>query len=252
MQQMVEQVVWHQDDTFWTDIAPFMFGPESWQEVPGQNDAVLERLEIEPGATVLDLACGPGRHSLELARRGFRVTGVDRTETYLEEARKRAKEEGLAIEFFLEDMRSFTRTESFNAAISLFTSFGFFDTAEDNQQVLRNVLASLKKGGSFLIDIVGREILARKFQARDWQEQGGTILLQDRKVIRNWTMMRNRWILIKENSRREFIVTHWLYSAAELAALLSDSGFESVEIYGDLNGAAYDIEASRLVALARK
>lgn len=249
---MSEKVVWHQDDEFWTEMAPFMFDQDAWEKSPVQLSRALDLMKIETEASILDLACGPGRHSLELARRGFQVTGVDRTASYLEEARGRANLEDLAIEFVQEDMRRFVRPDAYDGALSLFTSFGFFELPSDNQQVLLNVYWSLKKGGVFIIDLIGREVLARIFQPRDWREIEGTLLLVDRLVERNWTIMRNRQILIKDNKRTEFTITHWLYSGAELVELLKESGFKSVELYGDLNGAPYDHVAERLIAVARK
>jgi SAM-dependent methyltransferase len=249
---MGENYIWHQDDDFWTALAPFMFGQDAWENAAEQLSRALELMEIRSGASILDLACGPGRHSLELARRGFQVTGVDRTREYLAEARRRANLEDLEIEYVREDMRRFVRPDTYEGVLSMFTSFGYFELPKDNQQVLFNVFRSLKEGGVFFIDIVGREIIARIFQSRDWQEVEGTLLLEDRHVEQNWTIMRNRRILIKDNERREFTISHWLYSGAELASLLTSCGFEHVALYGDFHGAPYDQAAKRLIAVARK
>src|SRR3989475_11807180 len=90
-----------------------------------------------PGATVLDLCCGPGRHALEFARRGFQVTGVDRTARYLETARTAARGAGLTIELVQEDMRSFHRPATLALALNLFSSFGYFAAASEDLTVLR-------------------------------------------------------------------------------------------------------------------
>jgi SAM-dependent methyltransferase len=243
---------WHQDDDFWSDLAPFMFGQEAWSITPGQVSNALVLMGVEAGARILDLACGPGRHSIELARRGFEVTGVDRTTEYLEEARGRAELDNLSIEFVQDDMRRFVRPDTFDAAFSMFTSFGYFEQPADNQQVLINVYSSLKKGGVFLLDMVGREILARIFQSRDWREHNGTLLLHERKMENNWTIMRNRQILIKDNQKKEFVITHWIYSGSELAEMFRESGFSSVDLFGSLEGAPYDQDAKRLIVVARK
>jgi hypothetical protein len=118
--------------------------------------------------------------------------------------------------------------------------------------VLFNVYRSLKEGGVFIIDMNGREVLARILQPRDWQELQGTFLLVERRVERSWTLMRNRRILIKDNKRTEFEITHWLYSGAEFVEMLKESGFKSVELYGALDESSYDQAAKRLVAVARK
>jgi cyclopropane fatty-acyl-phospholipid synthase-like methyltransferase len=249
---MNEPTTWHESDDFWETVAPFMFGEDSWASAPAEVDQVTAVLDLQPGTSILDLGCGPGRHSLELARRGFHVTGVDRTTVYLEQARQRAEAEGLTIEFVQEDMRRFCRPDAFNAALSMFTSFGYFDTPADNQQVLVNVYASLKKGGRFIIELMGKEVLARIFQTRDWQEHDGVFFLQDRQVHDNWTKMKSRWILLKGSTHYEFNVSHWIYSAAELTAMLRDSGFSTVDVYGSSTGTPYDNTARRLVVVAHK
>jgi 2-polyprenyl-3-methyl-5-hydroxy-6-metoxy-1,4-benzoquinol methylase len=100
---------WHTNDEFWKEFAPFMFDDAAWHIVPAQFSQALKLMDVEDGSRFLDMACGPGRHSLELARCGFQVTGVDRTALYLEEAARRAVLEQLTIEFVRGDMRTFSR-----------------------------------------------------------------------------------------------------------------------------------------------
>jgi SAM-dependent methyltransferase len=152
---------WYEDDRFWETFAAVMFTEQRWSSAPIEIDWVLHLLEgVYPGMAVLDLCCGPGRHSLELKRRGFRVTGVDRTALYLDEARRRAHEEGLAVEFVQDDMRHFVRPGAFSAALSMYTSFGYFSDPADNLQVLANIYQSLKPGGALLMEMNGKEVLA--------------------------------------------------------------------------------------------
>ena len=82
---------WHEDDNFWETFALLMFGFKQQESASENVDAITSLLRIEPGAAVLDRCCGPGRHSLELAQRGYRVTGVDRTEAFLETAQRDAE-----------------------------------------------------------------------------------------------------------------------------------------------------------------
>ena len=247
-----EKAVWHQDEDFWHELAPFMFTDELWEHTPTQATQALDLMNLQSPGAFLDLACGPGRLSLELARRGFQVTGVDRTEAYLKQAEASACSEGLEIEFILEDMRNFRRLDAFDGAWSVFTSFGYFDPPEENQLVLDNIYESLKPGGVLLIDLIGREVLARKFQQRDWREIDGVFLLEDRNVEMDWTRMRNSRVLIKGDKRIEFEVTHYIYSGDKLTDMLYQSEFSSVQLFGSLEGAPYDLNARRLVAVARK
>jgi SAM-dependent methyltransferase len=243
---------WYDDDAFWDIWGPIMFSPERWEDTPEEVDNLIDLLDIDPNAKILDLCCGPGRHALEFARRGFSVTGVDRTRKYLEEARRRVEKEKLKLELVQKDMRRFRRPGRFDAALNLFTSFGFFEDQKDDQLMVSNVYDSLKDGGVFVIDMMGKEILARIFRERDWQETNGAIMLEERKVSKGWTWMENRWIMIKDGKTREFRFSHRPYSAAELTRLMADCGFAETKVYGSLAGTPYDHQAKRLVVVARK
>jgi ubiquinone/menaquinone biosynthesis C-methylase UbiE len=140
--------VWHERKDFWEKTAPFIFTKRHWESAVQDLDYLVERLGVKAGDAILDLCCGPGRHSLEFARRGYKVTGVDIMPAYLDEARTRADEEDLEVEFIREDARHFERMEAFHGAILMYTSFGYFEDRWENLRVLENVLGSLKPGGS--------------------------------------------------------------------------------------------------------
>jgi len=247
-----ETTPWHENDDFWAAMAPALFGQRRLAAAPVEVEQIVRLLNLGPEAAVLDLCCGPGRHSLELARRGFRVTGVDRTTFYLETAEEQARQEKLAVEFVQDDMRLFCRPDAFEGAIMMFTSFGYFKDAAENRQVLTNVYRSLKDGGSLIIEMMGKEVLARVFRERDWVEIDDVILMEERTVGKEWNWIETRWILLKGQERREFKLSLWLYSAREISKLLEDCGFGSVAVYGNLEAAPYDQKATRLVAVARK
>lgn len=242
---------WHEDDRLWKRTAPFLFSERRWTAAPQEVENIITLLKLPPNASVLDLCCGVGRHSLELARRGFRVIGVDRTVSFIEEARRRAEAEKLSVEFVGGDMRRFRRPEAFDVAINLFTSFGFFEDPKEDKHVLENIYASLKPGGKFLLDVMGKEVLARIFQKRDWIEEDG-VLLEERQLHDGWSRIETRWIILRGAEREEFTLILRLYSGAEMVALLKEVGFSRVELFGNFAGAPYDQNARRLVALAKK
>jgi len=244
--------LWHDDDKFWLTFAPFMFDEDRLAGTLEEVDKILALLNVEEGAKILDMGCGPGRHSLELARRGYRVTGIDRTLPYLELARQNAAEAGLNIDFYHADMRNYERANHFDAALSLFTSFGYFEAAEENHQALSNIFHSLKSGGQLILQFMGKEVLARIFVERDWVEKDGAFHLQERSISKDWSWIQNRWILLKDGETLEYESGHWLYSAFEITVLLQDVGFSTVNIYGNFDGDDYGIQASQLVALALK
>lgn len=244
---------WHEQDDFWETFCPMLFTEERIEAAVSEVDHLLARTSLSPNATVLDLACGPGRHALELARRGFRVTGVDRTAAYLDYARQRADEEGLTIEWVQADMRTFCRPNTFDAAINMWSAFGYFEDPEDDRIVVDHLFRSLRPGGVLVMELMGKEKLARVFRERDWHEEpDGTLILEERRIRSGWDWIDNRWIWIKGKTRKDVHVSHRLYSAVELSSLLTEGGFASVDVYGSLEGAPYDNTAKRLVMVARK
>jgi SAM-dependent methyltransferase len=162
---------WYDDDTFWETFRDYMFNPTRLEQTRAEVDQLVALLKLRSGVPVLDLGCGIGRHSLEFARRGFTVTGVDRTARYLEQARDAAARENLNVEFVHSDMRAFVRREAFDGALSMFTSFGYFEDAADDLRVARNVYESLRPGAKLTIDINGKEVVAAKFRERDWNRR---------------------------------------------------------------------------------
>jgi SAM-dependent methyltransferase len=244
---------WYENDDFWETVAPVLFNRERIDLAPQQVDQVIALLRLNAGAVVLDLCCGIGRHALELSRRGYVVTGVDRTRAYLKRARAQAAAEDLKVEFIESDARAFRRAGAFDGAINLFTSFGYFEDPAEDLKVAENLHASLKPGARLVVDLIGKENLARRFRERDWHENSdGTLVLEDRKLRNGWDWLENRWILIKGGERKELTLSHRLYSGSELAALLKQAGFAAVTLYGDLSGAPYNHRAERLVAVAEK
>lgn len=245
-------MAWHDEDAMWLAAEGWMFSSERWETSSAEVDGAVSLLGLKEPARVLDLCCGPGRHSIELRRRGFDVTGVDRTERYLSEAKRRASGQGLEIEWVQSDMRDFSRAEAFDGAINLLTSFGYFEDQEEDRLVARNLLDSLKPGGRVVVDMMGKEVLARIFQARDWVEREDEFWLFEREVQRSWSWVSSRWIRVKDGEQLEFRVEHRIYSARELTELFLEVGFSHVATFGSLSGAPYDQKAERLVLVAEK
>ena len=243
---------WYDQDSYWTTFESILFNRKRLADTPSQVDNIIKLLNVKEGAKILDLCCGIGRHSLEFVRRGFQVTGVDRTKSYLDKAKKQAKAEDLPIELVNEDMRNFCRDDVFDVVINMFTSFGYFEDASDDRQVVENVYRSLRSGGKFLIEMMGKELVARDFRERDWNEINGFTILEDRKLLNNWEKIQSRWIILKDDQQIEHKIVLRLYSAAELTALLEQTDFSDVKVYGSLEGIDYDYKAKRLVVVAQK
>jgi len=240
---------WFENEAFWQTFYPYMFGERKMAAAPVEVERVLALSGIERGR-VLDLCCGPARHSLILAQKGFQVTGVDRSPFLLGKAREATA--GAGVELVEADMRDFVRPAAFDLALSLFTSFGYLDTREEDLAVLSNVRASLKQGGVFVIDVTSKEYVASQRQTTHWEQwPGGGIQVSHYDVFPGWGRIRVQWLLIEGERARRFEFEHNVYSGHELAALLERAGFADVQIFGGLDGSAYDAAATRLVARAK-
>ncbi|GHV94029.1 SAM-dependent methyltransferase [Spirochaetia bacterium] len=256
---MPKKQEWFNDEHFWEQYAPIIFDDAHWAEVPEVADSVtalaglnLYSGALQAGPRLLDICCGFGRISAELARRGFAVTGVDITESYLHTARKDAACENLNIEYIQADAKNFVRPGFFDAAINLYISFGYFENQDDDRAVVHNALESLKPGGAFIIETLGKEIAVRDFVEAEWFERAGYTVLTEYEPVDSWTRLKNRWILIKDGKRIEKVFTQRLYAASELRSLLLEAGFVAVETYGDWDQSPYDQRAAKLIAVGRK
>ena len=237
-----------------------MFDAAHWEEVPDTADGVTQLADLNQygespltcSPKILDLCCGFGRISAELARRGFSVTGVDITESYLKTAREEAAYENLEIEYIQADARDFVRPGFFDAVVNLYISFGYFEKQEDDKKLISNAYQSLKPGGCFIIETLGKEIVVRDFVESEWFERAGFFVLTEYDSLDSWTRLKNRWILIKDGKRIEKVFTQRLFAASELRALLLEAGFAEVEIYGDWDESVYDQHAAKLIAVGRK
>ena len=241
---------WFADESFWAEIYPFEFPAPVVDAGVTQVDKAIALSGVR-GGDALDLGCGPGRHAIPLARRGFRVTAVDLSAFHLTKARERAEAAQAAVEFVQSDMRAFVRADAFDLAVSLFTSFGYFEDPLDDLRVLRHVHQSLRPGGVLVMDVTSKERLARVLHPTLSQRAvDGALLVQRHQIVEDWTGVRNEWTVVRDGRARTFEFLLRIYSGQELRALLGAAGFATVTLYGSLDGRPYDLEAERLVAVA--
>jgi SAM-dependent methyltransferase len=243
---------WFENDEFWSSWYPYVFSKERFEQAEQEVDQFLALAGIQEGK-VLDLACGPGRHAIELAKRGYKVTGVDRSPFLISKARERSRAADVEVEWVQQDMRSFERPDTFDFAINMFSAFGYFEDKSEDIQVLKRLNLNLVSGGVLVVDTVGKEWLAKHFDATSSsREEDGTLLVTRREIVEDWTQIRSEWILIRGEGVKSFESKINVYSGQELRSLLERVGFESVELYGDLQGNEYGIDVKRLIAVARK
>jgi SAM-dependent methyltransferase len=243
---------WFADESIWKDLYPFHFPESAFAVADEQVEKILRLTGVGTG-NVLDLCCGPGRHAVALAKRGFAVTAVDRTSFLVEHARARAAKANLPIDFVLEDMRQFSRPATFDLIVNFFTSFGYFEDKADDFRVLQLVRENLRPGGAFVLEMVSKERLARVFQATTSTElPNGDVLFERHEIVDDWTRVRNRLTLMRSGSTRTFEFIHRIYSGQEMKHLLASAGLADARLYGDLDGGSYGFDAQRLIAIVRR
>jgi ubiquinone/menaquinone biosynthesis C-methylase UbiE len=216
-----------------------------------QTDFVVEALALQPGARVLDLACGHGRHSARLARRGFAVTGLDVSASSLELARETEP----AAEYVEGDMRELPLEDGrFDAVINLFTAFGYFEDEADDQRALHEVARVLRPGGAFLIDTINPPGLFGRFQGRHWDRlDDETLILEEHEYDVATGRTKTDWTLIfADGERRELRHTVRAYTAPELGRLLAAAGLGVTDSWGDFDGNDLERESRRLILRAEK
>ena len=211
--------------------------------------------ELQPGnyPEILDLACGRGRHAIHLAKRGYRVTGMDLSERALEVAQERANEAGAGtIRFIRGDMRQ-PLTMKFDAVVNFFTSFGYFEEDEDNHKVIEAVGQMLNKGGAFFIDYLNPDYVKENYIAED----SGHLHHFQYKISRYLegdTI--NKEIAIYEDGKEEpdiFRERVKLYGVEWFSNALEDAGMTFAQKFGDYTGGNYEKSTSpRLIILAEK
>jgi SAM-dependent methyltransferase len=218
-----------------------------------QVDLLVEALGLAAGDSLLDVACGRGRHSIELARRGFRVTGVDLSPRSLELARTAAGEAGVGVELRRLDMRELDYDGVFDAVVNLFSAFGYFSKDVDNERVVQRVATALRPGGRFIIDTINPIGLARVFRERDWHElDDGSVLLEQRRYDQLSGRIRGTWTVVGGDGSRS-VLEHSVraYTPAELSTLLERAGLDVERAWGSWDRSELG-DGTRTILLARK
>jgi len=239
-------------ETLFDERYPELFGPlegDAEEEV----EEILGLLRPPPGAALWDLGCGRGRHAIPLARRGYRVTGLDLSEAMLRMARARAEREKVAVEWVRADMRTFRRPEAFDLCLCLFSSFGYFSDRE-NQAVLDNVAASLRPGGRLLLDLrnAGKGLAGLRDSVTTRDVPAGTLRLSVRYDRATGRARAEHVLARRDGIRISSAFDVRIYSERELAAMIRRAGMETRGVYGSLAGGAFTDDSDRMVVVAGK
>ena len=242
----------HWTDDFFTGYWSNMQRAAPMTEVAAEEARVLRKvLKLRKGSRVADVPCGDGRISLELARAGCWVVGVDACESSVRRARRRFRTAGLPGTLHLGDMRDLRLPGEFNAVINWWGSFGYFDE-DTNRQVLRGFADILKPGGRVLVDQVNRERVLRQFMKKNVLEDHGV-----RVTTRNsWDAKRPRingsWLFERGGRRARRRSSIRLYTPSEMRALMESAGLTLEFICDGKTGLPFTRGSRRMSAVGRK
>lgn len=241
---------WFED---WFNTAEYLNVYQHRNEVDAKKlvDLILANVNLPEKATVLDMACGAGRHSILFAQKGYDVTAVDLSESLLTVARSLAKDFGLNINFIKSDLRDFKSNQNFNLAVNLFTSFGYFETDEDNFKVFKIAYNQLVKSGYFVLDYLNKDFIEKNLIKKSIEQIEGGEIIQNRKIENNRVI---KEITISRNGeQKHFLESVRMYEKEELLTALNNLGFEIVNIFGDFKGNHFNSDLSqRIIIISQK
>lgn len=212
---------------------------------------IIENTMLPVNAKVLDMACGTGRHSILFAKKGFDVTAVDLSNNMLSVARQKANAEKLNINFIRSDLRHFTSSSKFNLILNLFTSFGYFETDEENLAVLKLAFDYLESSGYFILDFFNVHYLEQNLVRESVDRIDNGEIIQRRKIEGNRIV---KEIIINNNGHsKNFLESVRMYDSDELRNMLTSIGFAIEKTFGDFQGSKFDKTLSkRIILFARK
>src|SRR5277367_6336322 len=216
---------------------------------------VARVLELKTGAQVLDLCCGQGRHSVQLAKRGLQVTGLDLNPEYLELAQQAAAARKVTIETIAADMREIPFVGKFDAIVNMYSSFGYLESEADDVRVLESAAKALKPDGRLMLDMLNREWAIDNYIQNDWHTGAdGTLYVERRDLDLAASRMHVHFIVVDPKGGRRESVGHIirLYTLTEMTRLLERTGLRLTSVFGGFEGETYGIGTRRMIIVARK
>ena len=217
-------------------------------------DGIVNLLGLPGGSSILDLCCGHGRHAIPLAQRGYQVTGQDLSEVFLREAETEAKAQGAHVRWIHGDMRNIPFENEFDAAINIFTAFGYLENQDEDQKVLQQVCKALKPDGLFVLETLHREGLMRHFIPHqiDYYPEG-LIVLEER----SFDLLASRsevkvTMIYPDGQRKEYSHSLRVYTLTELAQMLTMAGLQVKAYFSTWDRSDLTIDSIRLILLSQK
>ena len=219
-------------------------------------EGIIDLLDLKGGEKILDIPSGYGRHSISLAEREFNVVGSELNSVHLNKAIEKAKKENINVKFVQENMIEIIYKEEFDVVLNMFYSFGFFETDEENNKVLKNFYNALKPSGKFLFhtDVNIPRVLSGKYREDETRHlaSGKTLRIIDRYDSKD-KKIHGIWIIKdKEGKETKKDYSVRVYSKEEFIDLCRSIGFTNFEIYSDWDKTPYSEDSEDMIIIAKK
>lgn len=237
-------------DWFNSPYYHLLYSNRDEREAASFIDKLVGYLHPAPGALMLDVACGRGRHARYLADKGFYVTGIDLSEESIAAARKLENE---YLSFFQHDMRLPFRINYFDVAFNFFTSFGYFDTRHENENALRTIANSLKPGGRLVLDYLNSNYVAEHLVRHEVKEKD-QVVFDIVREMKNGKFLKQINILDKKQLlRAAYAESVSAFSKQDFEDMFAMQGLVITDIFGDYHFNTFDSRHSpRLLLVAQK
>jgi len=238
---------------FFEQGSPYLHHPLlTLERTAGEIDFILSILSVKPGARFLDIGCGFGRHSLELARRGFNVLGIDPSAAMIDAAQERAAGENRIPVFRQERGQGLRLHNEFDAAICLFTTLGQVEDHKDNLPLLHNAYQALLPGGNFILEIPQRGWAVSNLKTRQRFGEGETFTQVARSFDASQNLVIEEFTLVSPGEQRTYTLQYRLFNQAQITQLLDQAGFVGIVCYAGYADMPLDSHSPTMVISAQK
>jgi SAM-dependent methyltransferase len=243
-------------DEWWKDFFDGLI-VEFWQAVVPEEttraeaDFLEKHLSLGPASRVLDVPCGAGRHAIELASRGYRLTGVDISPQFLDAARASALARGVTVDWRQAEMRDLPWESGFDSAYCAGSSFGFLGD-EGDAGFLRAIARTLKPGGRFFADFKAAESILPNFREQ-YELRVGEIEFRARNSYDPiHGTMESAYTVTRGDRTEKKRAIHRIYTAREILRMFSEAGLSAFETFGSIQGEPYRLGSPALLIVSSK
>lgn len=229
-------------EAWWRAVTP------EWTE--SDAEFLASALELQPGNRILDVPCGNGRHSVSLARRGARLTGIDLAEENIAEARRLSA--GIDVEWRISDMRNLAFESEFDGAFCFGNSFGYLDRG-GTAEFVHSVGSALKPGAPFIVEtgVAAESILTSPLQRR-WFALGDIYMLSAQQYDPVHSRLQTDYTFLRDGQSETRGVWYWVLTTAEIRAIFEQAGFAVEAMYAGVDRAPYALGSPRLILVAHR